>query len=74
MASVDIEAARAKLTEEMKVDVLTELQEADNEKARKGVSRSFICMSSKSSVIYKCAYVSCSGHDNRFVFMTCIQK
>ena len=55
MASVDIEAARAKLTEEMKVDVLTELQEADNEKARKGVSRSFICMSSKPSVIYKSA-------------------
>ena len=48
MASVDIEAARAKLMAEMKVDVLTELQEADNEKARKGVSRSFICMSSKS--------------------------
>lgn len=43
MSSTNVEAARTKLMEEMKVDILTELQEADNEKARREVSRSFIC-------------------------------
>lgn len=43
MSSGDDERAILKLSEEMKVDILTEFQDADNEKTRKEVSRSFTC-------------------------------
>lgn len=42
--NADLEGARARLIEEMKIDVLTGTQEADNEKARREVARSFVCM------------------------------
>lgn len=47
MSSGDDERAILKLPVEMKVDILTEFQDADNEKTRKEVSRSFTCASSR---------------------------
>lgn len=65
MSSTNVEAARAKLMEEMKVDILTELQEADNEKARREVSRSFICTLLHCISYIRVIYPFHSGHYNR---------
>jgi hypothetical protein len=39
----DLEAARANVFEKVKIDILTETQELDNEKQLQTVARSFIC-------------------------------
>lgn len=42
-AARDLDEARAWLAAEAKIDILTGTQEADNELARREVSRSFVC-------------------------------
>ena len=43
MAQNNLDASRAKLFQDMKIDILTETQEDENIKARHEVSRSFVC-------------------------------
>jgi hypothetical protein len=42
----DIQVARASVAEELKIDIFTETQELDNEKAFLQISRNFVCRSS----------------------------
>ena len=53
-AAQDLTEARAKLVEEVKVDILVGTQEADNQTARREVSRSFVCK------FYHCDTISSS--------------
>lgn len=44
MTAQDLDNARAKLAEDMKIDILSLTQEDENVKARHEVSRTFLCM------------------------------
>lgn len=41
--TIDLDAARAKIAEQVKVDLLTKTQEADNVAYAKTISRAFVC-------------------------------
>ena len=45
MIAHDLDKARAKLAEDMKIDILSLTQEDENVKARHEVSRTFVCKS-----------------------------
>lgn len=67
MSLANVETAGPKLLEEMKVDILTEFQDADNEKTRIEVSKSFTCTSSRTISNGQLAYIYHSGHYNRSI-------